>query len=95
LHKPTMVGDDSDYSQPILTAQLLRIRSPSGTARLNVTPETTGEDFAQMMMAQIPAAESAAIDPSSLKLSNQPGEKGELVAFDALRGRKVGDMGFT
>lgn len=48
-----------------------------------------------MMMDQIPKADSAGIDPTSLKLSNQPGDKGEFVAFEMLRGRQVGDMGFT
>lgn len=33
-------------------------------------------------------------DPATLSLSNQPGASGEKVGFDALRGRKVGDMGF-
>lgn len=33
-------------------------------------------------------------DPATLNLSNQPGAGGEKVSFDALRGRKVGDMGF-
>jgi nuclear protein localization family protein 4 len=48
-----------------------------------------------MMMDQLPQADAATIDRSSLKLSNQPGDKGESVPFDALKGRKVGDMGFT
>lgn len=33
-------------------------------------------------------------DPKTLKLSNHPGSNGEAVAFEALVGRKVGDMGF-
>lgn len=74
--------------------QLLRIRSPAGTSRLNVTPETSGEDFAQQMLDALPKSEGP-IDPASVKLSNAPGESGEKVTMDALRGRKVGDMGFT
>ena len=74
-------------------AQLLRIRSPTGTSRLNVEPTTSGEEFGQMILATIPSSE-AQPDPSTLKLSNQPGPNGESVPFDALKGRKVGDMGF-
>lgn len=33
-------------------------------------------------------------DPDTVALSNQPGASGEKVTLVALRGRKVGDMGF-
>jgi len=33
-------------------------------------------------------------DPNTLKVSNQPGNSGEHVALEQLKGRKVGDMGF-
>lgn len=79
--------------EPQLIAQLLRIRSPSGTSRITVEPTTSGEDFAEMMIAAIPKSEGD-IDRNSLKLSNQPGKGGESVPFSALQGRKVGDMGF-
>jgi hypothetical protein len=46
-----------------------------------------------MLFESIPASEGA--DPASLTLSNQPGANGERVGMDALRGRQVGDMGFT
>ena len=74
-------------------AQLLRIRSPAGTSRLTVEPSTSGEEFAQMMLAALPK-DDVPPDPSTLRLSNQPGNSGETVPFDALVGRKVGDMGF-
>lgn len=54
---------------------------------------TPGDAFAQMLFESIPASEGA--DPASLTLSNQPGANGERVGMDALRGRQVGDMGFT
>jgi nuclear protein localization family protein 4 len=47
-----------------------------------------------MMLDNIPKAERDEIDRTSLRLSNQPGSSGECVHFDALKGRKVGDMGF-
>lgn len=46
-----------------------------------------------MMLATIPATDPQP-DPSTLRLSNQPGAGGEAVSFEALKGRKVGDMGF-
>ncbi|WWC58679.1 nuclear protein localization protein 4 [Kwoniella dejecticola CBS 10117] len=73
---------------------LLRIRSPAGTARINVEPTTSGEDFAQLMLDGIPKSDEQP-DPSTLKLSNQPGSSGESVPFSALVGRTVGDMGFS
>ena len=73
--------------------QLLRIRSPAGTSRLTVTADTTGEDFALQMLEALPKSEGP-IDLSSVKLSNAPGESGEKVSLEALKGRKVGDMGF-
>lgn len=47
-----------------------------------------------MMLDSIPKSERDEIDPTTLRLSNQPGTSGESVPFDALQGRKVGDMGF-
>lgn len=47
-----------------------------------------------MMFASIPKSEGA-VDISSIMLSNAPGDKGERVSFDALKGRKISDMGFT
>ncbi|EIW72439.1 hypothetical protein TREMEDRAFT_58601 [Tremella mesenterica DSM 1558] len=73
---------------------LLRIRSPAGTARVTVDPNTSGEDFANLMLGTIPKSDPQP-DPSTLRLSNQPGSSGELVPFQALIGRKVGDMGFS
>ncbi|WVQ62138.1 nuclear protein localization protein 4 [Kwoniella botswanensis] len=73
---------------------LLRIRSPAGTARINVESSTPGEQFAQMMLDSIPKSDEQP-DPSTLKLSNQPGASGESVPFSALVGRTVGDMGFS
>ena len=73
--------------------QLLRIRSPTGTARLTVDASTPGGDLSRLILETIPASEGP-IEPSSLKLSNQPGANGESVSLDALEGRKVGDMGF-
>jgi hypothetical protein len=73
--------------------QLLRIRSPAGTARINVEASTPGEEFSQIMLATIPASDPRP-DLSTLKLSNQPGSSSEAVPFEALKGRKVGDMGF-
>ncbi|OCF41793.1 nuclear protein localization protein 4 [Kwoniella heveanensis CBS 569] len=73
---------------------LLRIRSPAGTARITVEPSTPGEQFAEQMLATIPKGDEQP-DPSTLKLSNQPGSSGESVPFSALVGRTVGDMGFS
>ncbi|CAD6571324.1 MAG: nuclear protein localization protein 4 [Tremellales sp. Tagirdzhanova-0007] len=46
------------------------------------------------MLAALPPGD-APPDSSTLRLSNQPGSGGESVSFDALVGRKVGDMGFS
>ncbi|WVN85392.1 nuclear protein localization protein 4 [Cryptococcus depauperatus CBS 7841] len=73
---------------------LLRIRSPAGTARITVTNETSGEDFAQMMIDTIPKSDPPP-DLATLSLSNQPGAGGETVSFEALKGRSIGDMGFN
>lgn len=72
--------------------QLLRIRSPSGTARITVDVNTSGEELAQLIIDTIQGG--AKPDPSTLTLSNQPGAGGERLGLDALVGRKVGDMGF-
>jgi nuclear protein localization family protein 4 len=77
-----------------MRSQLLRVRSPAGTARITVEPTASGEDFAIMMLDSIPKSERDEIDPNTLRLSNQPETSGESVPFDALQGRKVGDMGF-
>ncbi|ODO07176.1 nuclear protein localization protein 4 [Cryptococcus wingfieldii CBS 7118] len=73
---------------------LLRIRSPAGTARITVTNETPGEEFAQLMLDTIPKSDPQP-DLATAKLSNQPGAGGESVPFAALQGRSVGDMGFS
>ncbi|KIR37157.1 nuclear protein localization protein 4 [Cryptococcus deuterogattii MMRL2647] len=73
---------------------LLRIRSPAGTARITVQPETTGEEFAEAILNTIPRSDPQP-DPATLALSNQPGAGGESVPFQALNGRTVGDMGFS
>ncbi|KIR82129.1 nuclear protein localization protein 4 [Cryptococcus gattii EJB2] len=73
---------------------LLRIRSPAGTARITVQPETTGEEFAAAILNTIPRSDPQP-DPATLALSNQPGAGGESVPFQALGGRTVGDMGFS
>jgi hypothetical protein len=73
--------------------QLLRIRSPAGTARITVDASTSGDELAKLILDTIPKDEDKP-DPASLQLSNQPGGNGEKVGMDALRGRKVGDMGF-
>lgn len=46
-----------------------------------------------MLLSSIPKSEGP-VDPKSVKLSNAPGENGEKVTLEALKGRKVGDMGF-
>ena len=46
-----------------------------------------------MMLATVPLGDIPP-DTSSIRLSNQPGARGESVALDALTGRQVGDMGF-
>ena len=82
-----------EWPRTLTPFQLLRLRSPVGTSRITVEPTTSGEDFAQMMLATL-ASVDPPIDLSTLRLSNQPGASGESVSFDALVGRKVGDMGF-
>ena len=48
---PTRYGDHLRSQTLIfLSRQLLRIRSPSGTSRINVEPSTTGADFAHLML---------------------------------------------
>lgn len=73
--------------------QLLRIRSPAGTARITVDANTPGEELAQLILGTVPKNEPQP-DPETVALSNQPGASGEKVTFAALQGRKVGDMGF-
>jgi nuclear protein localization family protein 4 len=73
--------------------QLLRIRSPAGTARITVEPTTSGEEFSQKILAGIPPSD-AQPDLATIRLSNQPTSTAESVGFDALQGRTVGDMGF-
>lgn len=62
-------------------------------ARITVDNSTPGEELAKLILDTIPKDEPQP-DPATLSLSNQPGASGEKVGFDALRGRKVGDMGF-
>jgi nuclear protein localization family protein 4 len=73
--------------------QLLRIRSPAGTARISVEASTPGEELARLILDTVPKNE-AQPDPNTVTLSNQPGASGEKVTLAALQGRKVGDMGF-
>lgn len=73
--------------------QLLRVRSPAGTSRINVEPSTTGEAFVEMMLAAIPKNDPQP-DLATCRLSNQPGSGGESVSFEALQGRTIADMGF-
>lgn len=73
--------------------QLLRIRSPAGTARITVEPTTSGEEFAEKILAGIPPSDPQP-DLATIRLSNQPSSTAESVSFDALKGRTVGDMGF-
>lgn len=73
--------------------QLLRIRSPAGTARITVEPTTSGEEFAEKILAGIPSSDPQP-DLATIRLSNQPSSTAESVSFDALKGRTVGDMGF-
>lgn len=74
--------------------QLLRIRSPAGTSRLTVQPMTTGEDFAQMLLDTLPKSAGERPDEETLRLSNQPGPKGEQLPLSALVGRTIADMAF-
>jgi nuclear protein localization family protein 4 len=83
----------SHHLIPPANNQLLRIRSPAGTARITVEPTTSGEDFAQMILAGIPPSDPQP-DLATIRLSNQPSSTAESVTFDALKGRTVGDMGF-
>ncbi|KAL1410637.1 nuclear protein localization protein 4 [Vanrija albida] len=73
---------------------LLRIRSPAGTARITVEPTTSGEDLTAKILETIPKSEPQP-DLSTVALSNQPGIAAEKVTLDALKGRKVSDMGFS
>lgn len=77
----------------MLTLQLLRIRTPAGTSRLNVEASTPGEELAKMMVETLVKAGEKA-DESTLRLSNQPGSSAEQLPLSALVGRTVGDMGF-
>lgn len=70
---------------------LLRIRSPDGTFRIEVSPTDTGEVFTSKILETIPDA--ASLIPESVTLSNKP-VGGEIVGLEMLKGRKVGDMGF-
>jgi nuclear protein localization family protein 4 len=83
----------SHYNPSPTNGQLLRIRSPAGTARITVEATTSGEDFAQMILADIPPSDPQP-DLATIRLSNQPSSTAESVTFDALKGRTVGDMGF-
>lgn len=79
----------SSYSR---SRQLLRIRSATGTARVTVEPATTGEELTQLILDTVPKTEHP--DASTITLSNQPGNRGDKVTLEALKGRKVSDMGF-
>jgi nuclear protein localization family protein 4 len=61
--------------------------------RINVEPTTSGDDFAQLMLATLPKGAEAP-DLTTLALSNDHKSTAEKVPFSALSGRIVSDMGF-
>jgi nuclear protein localization family protein 4 len=74
--------------------QLLRIRSPAGTARVTVEPTTSGEDLTRMMLETVVKSGDRP-DESTIRLSNQPpGPNSQQLELSALIGRTVSDMGF-